>query len=184
VTPPFLGPHRLVLSSRPDRPPFTLSSRPERSEVEGPAVPHGAASFHFVIPTGAKRSGGTSSSSRIVLLSLCHPDRSEAKWRDQQFLTERPPFTLSSRPERSAVEGPAVPHGAASFHFVIPTGAKRSGGTCSSSRIVILSLCHPDRSEAQWRDLQFLTDRHPFTLSSRPERSAAEGPAVPHGSSS
>ena len=46
----------------------------------------------------------------------CHPDRSEAKWRDLLFsfnpLTGRSmealPSPLSSRPERSAVEGSAV----------------------------------------------------------------------------
>jgi hypothetical protein len=46
-------------------------------------------------------------------------------------------------------------------------------------------LCHPDRSEAQRRDLRLASHRKqtqvevpPSPLSSRPERSAAEGPAV------
>ena len=45
--------------------------------------------------------------------------------------------------------------------FVISTGVKRSGGICSSSTATGLqeehrpSLCHLDRSEPQWRDLQF-----------------------------
>ena len=45
--------------------------------------------------------------------------------------------------------------------FVIPTGAKRSGGTCGSQRPVTAldtghhpPLCHPDRSVAKRRDLQ------------------------------
>jgi hypothetical protein len=80
--------------------------------------------------------------------------------------------------------------------FVIPTEAKRSGGICGShNRRPILmennhpNLCHPDRSEAQWRDLQFAQpasnpdgEQPPYPLSSRPERSAVEGSAVSRGS--
>jgi hypothetical protein len=61
---------------------------------------------------------------------------------------------------------------------------ERSGGTCcfspSHSQLQLEpppSPCHPDRSVAQWRDLQFLLPTldsnlsHPLPLSSRPERS-------------
>jgi hypothetical protein len=52
------------------------------------------------------------------------------------FLTE-----VSSRPERSAVEGPAA-------H---PSALPSSPSQSSKPK----QRCHPDRSVAQWRDLQF-----------------------------
>jgi hypothetical protein len=72
-----------------------LSSRPKRSEVEGPAV----------------------SPIKSHHPPLCHPDRSAAQWRDLLFFLsirsdgsykKSPPSPLSSRPERSVVEGSAV----------------------------------------------------------------------------
>jgi hypothetical protein len=51
---------------------------------------------------------------------------------------EAPPSPLSSRPERSAVEGSAV------LSTSIRSEWKHHP-----------PLCHPDRSAAQWRDLQF-----------------------------
>jgi hypothetical protein len=44
--------------------------------------------------------------------------------------------------------------------FFIPTGARRSGGTCGFPPLTAPGhdrppLCHLDRSEAQWRDLRF-----------------------------
>jgi hypothetical protein len=136
-----------------------VSSRPKRSEVEGPAVlsstirlimeaPHSP----FVIPTGAKRSEGICSS----VIHYPAPNGSASP-------------LLSSRPERSEVEGPAVLSSTIRFlmeaphsPFVIPTGAKRSEGICSSvihypvpNGSASLPLCHPDRSVAKWRDLQF-----------------------------
>jgi hypothetical protein len=86
--------------------------------------------------------------------TLCHPDRSAAQWRDLRCaarppricLTQRLTFLkqatlpLSSRPKRSAVEGPAV-RLAASSNLSHPAAdlpkAKRS------------TLCHPDRSAAK-----------------------------------
>src|ERR1700733_13058151 len=66
------------------------------------------------------------------------------KRRDLQFngpLVETrnttPPAEVSSRPERSAVEGPAV-----------------LSSTNQSSLRAPPSPCHPDRSVAKWRDLQ------------------------------
>ena len=96
-----------------------LSSRPERSEVEGPAVRLSLKQLPETLP-----------------IPLCYSRGAP------------PPQTLSSRPERSEVEGPAVlpfPQTTASdsvhpsllklrcattSNFVIPTGAQRSGGTC------------------------------------------------------
>jgi hypothetical protein len=134
----------------------------------------------IVIPTGAKRSGGTCgffSSDRC-----CGPQRL---------------YPLSSRPERSVVERSAVLspgpllRTTTPLPIVISTGAKRSGGTCgffAPDRCCVLqrlyplssrpersaveisavslprtaaadynasTLCHLDRSEAQWRDLRF-----------------------------
>ncbi len=95
-----------------------VSSRPERSEVEGPAVPsapsnlNGSAALPFVIPTEA---GGICSAPVGV-----------------------PEFSVSN---------PQPPN-----RSVIPTGAKRSGGTCCSIRTIESEwkrcppLCHPDRS--------------------------------------
>src|ERR1700677_1171590 len=100
-----------------------LSSRPERSEVEGSALR----------PSDSPYSPWGNCSHAIVETPLsvpkqnCHPDRSVAKWRDlrcaprpSQILrgplfprhrgnsTERPQTKLSSRPERSEVEGSAL----------------------------------------------------------------------------
>jgi hypothetical protein len=95
--------------------PLPLSSRPERSEVEGSAVAARVAHLNSVRPS--RHSYGKPP------LSPCHPDRSEAKWRDQQLLQsscsplspsrspllrKATPLPLSSRPERSEVEGSAV----------------------------------------------------------------------------
>src|ERR1700679_15054 len=71
--------------------------------------------------------------------------------------------TLSSRPERSAVEGPAVcsipptqePSFLASRWVVTPRLVLRSLLTATADANPPLQPCHPDRSEAQWRDLQF-----------------------------
>jgi hypothetical protein len=73
---------------------------------------------------------------------LCPPDRSEAKWRDLRF----------PRPATTA-------HQSATLPFVLPTGAKRSGGICGSL------------------DQQLLpTKALPSPLSSRPKCSWACGP--------
>jgi hypothetical protein len=71
------------------------------------------------------------------------------------------------------------------FFGVIPTGAQRSGGTCFS--FVILSGVRQSRTQSKdLYDLQThrvipteeqTTEEHYFLVSSRPERSAAEGPA-------
>jgi hypothetical protein len=71
----------------------------------------------------------------------CHPDRSVAKWRDLLFIIcgiesewkRRLPFVIPSE-----AEGSAVPPSTIRFQW------KRRP-----------PLCHPDRSVAQWRDLQF-----------------------------
>jgi hypothetical protein len=71
---------------------------------------------------------------------------------------------------RSEVEGSAVRPSASrilrnkpqhSNRIVIPTEAKRSGGTCCSNPPLTAlywkhhaPLCHPDRSVAKWRDLR------------------------------
>src|SRR6202044_1654502 len=78
----------------------------------------------------------------------CHPDRSEAKWRDLLFIirvieSEWKRCPTLCHPERSrGIRG--APLGPPEFSVsnlkpqttnrsVIPTGAKRSGGTCCSS---------------------------------------------------
>jgi len=79
----------------------------------------------------------------------------------------QPPYPLSSRPERSAVERSAV-----AFSLTSAAGYDRA------------TLCHLDRSEAQWRDLRLPIPKircgpqPPYPLSSRPERSAVERSAV------
>ena len=68
----------------------------------------------------------------------CHPDRSAAKWRDLLFIIH----TIGSD------ESAPLP-------FVIPTGAKRSGGICSAPLVPPESpyqtskpkqKCHPERT--------------------------------------
>ena len=83
-----------------EAPPSPLSSRPKRSEVEGSAVRPSPLPTSYsqtstpnrgVIPTGAQRSGGTCCSSSTP-----------------SDLMKAPLSPLSSRPERSVVEGSAV----------------------------------------------------------------------------
>jgi hypothetical protein len=66
------------------------------------------------------------------------------------------------------------------LQFVISTGAKWSGeiwGFCIL--LVPPTICHLDRSEAQWRDLRFLHFAgSAYNLSSRPERSGVERSGV------
>jgi hypothetical protein len=70
------------------------------------------------------------------------------------FLTE-----VSSRPERSAVEGPAVQRTSRGNVF-----RSEESWACGPPQLLkkTVSLarskqkCHPDRSEAQWRDLLFI----------------------------
>src|ERR1700679_644221 len=70
-----------------------------------------------------------------------------------------PAIELSSRPERSVVEGPVV-----------------SVPLTSTSDYNRPTLCHLDRSVAQWRDLRFYSPnlcfglQPPYPLSSRPKR--------------
>jgi hypothetical protein len=130
-------PHHKLSGPQPTHP---LSSRPERSAVEGSAVP--------VFPTTNQQIHNRR--------TLCHPDRSVAQWRDLQFpfphrKSSGPQAThpLSSRPKRSG-----------------------SGGICSSRFPTAnhqvqkqRTLCHPDRSVAQWRDLRFRSLR--FVLRSK-----------------
>jgi hypothetical protein len=81
----------------------------------------------------------------LALTVHCHPDRSEAEWRDNAFdvalasllicnAYEKTSSILNCHPER------------------LVSGAKdlALGGTFLLGRA---QLCHPDRSEAEWRDL-------------------------------
>ncbi len=137
---------------------------------------------------------------------MCHPDRSVAKWRDLLFILHsiesewkrdpplcrpersrgicsaplvppecslsnlNPQTEVSSQPERSEVEGPAVHH--------------------PQERIRMEAQPSPLSSRAKPRDLRCaprpfrilrIRNLSPQTaVSSRPERSAVEGPAVYH----
>jgi hypothetical protein len=86
--------------------------------------------------------------------------------------------------ERSAgLPQPPMLRKTTTLPFVISTGAKRSGEICGSPPAADVAenhnptLCHLDRSEAQWRDLRVSPSRRccgkpqPYPLSSRPERS-------------
>jgi hypothetical protein len=111
------------------QPHYPLSSRPERSAVErsaGRAIPIAN------LPVSSHT-------------TLCHLDRSVAQWRDLRLrhsnskpTGQQPHYPLSSRPERSAVERSAVrPIPIANLPVSSHT-----------------TLCHLDRSAAQWRDLR------------------------------
>jgi hypothetical protein len=119
VPQPSTNPKTLHATSSNQRKQHTLnlSSRPERSEAEGSAVCPNPQQIpkHFT-PQAAINAGNT--------LSICHPDRSEAKRRDLQC----------------ALAPKQIPK-----HFK-PLAAINEGNT--------LSICHPDRSEAKRRDLQ------------------------------
>jgi hypothetical protein len=145
---------------KPKQPLSDLSSRPERSEVEGPAVPSAT---------------NQSEPKQPVLDLSSRPQRSEVEGSavpsaTNQSQSKQLPSDLSSRPKRSEVEGPAVPP---------PPQTNLNRSNCPQ-------ICHPDRSVAKWRDLQFppatnqSQPKQPLSdLSSRPERSEVEGPAVP-----
>ena len=141
-----------------------------------------------VIPTEAKRRGGTCScfSTLPRFARNCHSDRSEAEWRNLRLLFNAPALCdeLSFRPKRSGAEEPAVAfqRSRALRGTVIPTEAKRSGGTCGcfSTLPRFARNCHSDRSEAERRNLQLLFNAPALCeeLSFRPKRSGAEEPAV------
>jgi hypothetical protein len=164
----------------------------------------------FVIPTGAKRSGGICShpSARNKTppstppataqeshhSNLCHPDRSEAERRDLQS-----PFRPQQKP---TFDAPSHRTGKLPLQtFVIPTGAKRSGGICShpsyrnktppstppatAQENHCSNLCHPDRSEAERRDLQspFRPQQKPYLRRPQPPHRKATAPTfvIPTG---
>ncbi len=137
-----------------------LSSRPERSGVEGPALrPDQQQHFTKAAPLSdlssrPKRSeGGTcvapdqqQDSTKAVPLSdlSSRPERSGVEGPALRPISNNTPLKLcplsdlSSRPERSEVEGPALR----------PTSNNTSLKLCPSQ------ICHPDRSAAEWRDLR------------------------------
>ena len=151
-------------SSPPPDTQTNLSSRPKRSVVEGPTVRRTPNKFlptsghpnKVVIPTEAKRSGGTRCTPDTKQIppnlrtpkQTCHPDRSEAQWRDLLYAGHPGKFLpTSGHPNK----------------LVILTEAKRSGGTCCTPDTNQIppdlrtpkQTCHPDRSEAQWRNLLY-----------------------------
>src|SRR5580698_4105941 len=90
----------------------------------------------------------------------------------------------SGEPALSEVEwGPAVSFshkriftGSTAPSFVIPTGAKRSGGICGLFQPQTNlhwehcpQLCHPDRSGAKWRDLLSLSAQTNLHWEHRPQ---------------
>src|ERR1700691_1150075 len=103
-------------------------------------MPRSANHLHFVIPTGAKRKGGTCSAlSAATTLRTLHPNN---QCQGQPTIS-----TLSSRQERSGREGPAVPSR--------PQPLSEPSIQITDAKVQQPSpLCHPDRSEAEGRDLQ------------------------------
>jgi hypothetical protein len=141
-----------TLSSRPEHPKphchpdrrhllNTLSSRPQRSGVEGPAVRSGRMFVHFTV-TFERREAASNPFHFVIPTGAEGP----AVCPRRKGNSHHPRYHSDRR---------APPD-----NFVIPTGAKRSGGTCCSPATEGNS-CHPrcrsDRS----------TPNH---LSSRPER--------------
>ena len=101
-----------------------VSSRAERSGVEGPAFPAtdtNASVAADVIPIDDRTPS-----------TMCHPERSEAS-------------DVSSRAERSAVEGPAFP--------ATDTNASVAADVIPIDDRTPSTMCHPERSEAESRDL-------------------------------
>jgi len=141
-----------------------LSSRPQRSAVEGSAVR----------PAALPNSPSQTSNHK----QKCHPDRSEAKWRYPLFPSapiesewkRHPPLCHPDRSEAKRRDPlfPSAPsnlNGSATLPFVIPTGAKRSGGICGAP------LGPPEFS---------VSNHNPQTeVSSRPERRYLPFPSAP-----
>ena len=121
-----------------------------------------------VIPTGAKRNGGIfrtrfdagqcqdSSTSlrfgghdrrgdlRTVLPTLSSPP---------QVIPSGAPPPLSSRAERSVVEGSSAPGSMQCSARIPPLRFASVGMTYGGIFAPFYPLCHPERSEAEWRDL-------------------------------
>src|SRR5277367_4512538 len=95
--------------------------------------------------------------------SPCHPDRSEAQWRDLQSSRSSRSYILSIQ-VASLPESKCPP-------LVIPTGAKRSGGICSLRGVAVPIFC-PSKSPL-FRKVNALP------LSSRPERTRISYFAMP-----
>ena len=76
--------------------------------------------------------------------TLCHLDRSEAQWRDLRF------FSGSHKTEYGQLGRIA----GLNFEWVAQVSLLRSG-FLGTIRFRGKTLCHLDRSEAQWRDLRF-----------------------------
>ncbi len=85
------------------------------------------------------------------LPSPCHPDRSEAQWRDLQFFHgnrssgRAPPFPLSSRPKRTRI----------SYFALLATTACAALRKESRMQIIKATGLHGKSGGAQWRDLRF-----------------------------
>ena len=132
-------PHRRVMGLRPtqgDEKRLPLSSRPKRTRISCHAslTSGTVCGFHQGKPHEARRS------------QPIHRKSGEAKWRDLRCAllpNESPPSTIT-------------------VTLVIPTEAKRSGGTCG----------------APWSLTNLRPAPSPLPLSSRPKRSEVEGPAV------
>jgi hypothetical protein len=201
-------PDRSEAKRRDLQSPFIPQQHPH---LRRPQPPHRKATTPtFVIPTGAKRSGGICSHSSCrnktppspplttaqesYRSNICHPDRSEAERRDLQS-----PFRPQQNP---TFDAPSHRTGKLPLQtFVIPTGAKRSGGICShpsyrnktppstppatAQENHCSNLCHPDRSEAERRDLQspFRPQQKPYLRRPQPPHRKATAPTfvIPTG---
>jgi hypothetical protein len=108
-----------ILLSAPNRSIIPAGANRSGADEKLPLTVLLSASNRSVIPTGAKRSGGTccssSASSNLTgsaALPFVIPSEAEGSavpHPNNQLWLEAPPSPLSSRPERSAVEGSAVP---------------------------------------------------------------------------
>jgi hypothetical protein len=101
-----------------------------------------------------------------------------------QQLREAPPSDLSSRPKRSAVEGPAVRPSRATavkesttLRLVIPTEAKRSGGSCRVPHISLVFREMWNSANSPLASL-LLSNLNPNNRAPLVIPTAAEGPAV------
>jgi hypothetical protein len=135
------------------QPPFPLSSRPERSVVERSAVSIAQgllrATSAFPLSSRPERSALERSAVSIA----------------QGLLRATSAFPLSSRPERSAVERSAVSiaQGLLRATSAFPLSSRPERSAVERSAVSVAqdsaaghkrpSLCHLDRSAAQWRDL-------------------------------
>ena len=136
----------------------------------------------LVIPTVAKRSGGICSAPCGSLQSFLGSDPPKKSQPPTGGVMGRRPGLWPTQADENQHLFSNHSPGSTALPLVIPTGAQRSGGTCGSAALSWKCFS----TEESWafgqpkvmKNGSCFSEAPPSPLSSRPERSAVEGPAV------